>query len=64
MGTKGIWWGIPIAWVIGAVFSGIYFATGKWKKKVLFKKTDKELAAEEIINEIECLELEKKEFRQ
>lgn len=35
-GPKGIWWGIPIAWAIGAVFSFFYFRMGKWKyKKVL-----------------------------
>jgi putative MATE family efflux protein len=30
---KGIWWSIPLAWLIGAVFSYLYFRTGNWKKK-------------------------------
>ncbi|MDO8897912.1 MAG: MATE family efflux transporter, partial [Bacteroidales bacterium] len=33
MGPKGIWWGIPIAWAIGAFFSFLYFRMGKWKSK-------------------------------
>ena len=64
IGTDGIWWGIPIAWVIGAVFSGIYFSTGRWKKKVVINKwKPKDVKAEEIIEEIEFTELERKEFR-
>lgn len=35
MGTAGIWWGIPIAWLCGGVFSYIYYKTGKWKKNVV-----------------------------
>lgn len=35
MGTNGIWWGIPFAWVVGALLSGMYFATGRWKKKII-----------------------------
>ncbi len=64
MGTRGIWWGIPIAWVLGAVLSGLYFSTGSWKKKVLIKQTPEKIEATEILSEIEGLELEKKEFRQ
>ncbi|HEY9123309.1 MAG TPA: MATE family efflux transporter [Bacteroidales bacterium] len=30
---KGIWWSIPIAWFIGAIFSYFYYRTGRWKKK-------------------------------
>lgn len=63
IGTKGIWWGIPIAWVIGALFTAIYFATGRWKRNVLVKRPGKELEAREIIGEIECAEWETKEFR-
>jgi putative MATE family efflux protein len=64
IGTDGIWWGIPIAWVIGAVFSGIYFSTGRWKKKVVINKwKTKPVGAEEILEEIEFTELERKECR-
>jgi putative MATE family efflux protein len=29
----GIWWSIPIGWLIGAIFSFFYYRTGNWKKK-------------------------------
>lgn len=32
-GPVGIWWGIPIAWGLGAIFSYIYYRTGRWKTK-------------------------------
>jgi putative MATE family efflux protein len=35
IGTNGIWWGIPIAWIIGLGFSYIYYKTGRWKSKVV-----------------------------
>lgn len=35
MGVTGIWWAIPIAWTIGALFSYIYYQTGRWKKKTI-----------------------------
>ena len=31
----GIWMGIPSAWLIGMIFSAIYYKTGKWKNKVV-----------------------------
>jgi len=37
-GPKGIWWGIPVAWGIGAVFSYIYYRTGRWKSKSVVKR--------------------------
>lgn len=36
-GTAGIWWGIPIAWVLGAVLAYLYFKTGKWKTKTAIR---------------------------
>lgn len=41
-GTNGIWWGIPLAWVIGYIFSYIYYKMGKWKTKKLVKHEIKE----------------------
>ncbi len=41
IGTNGIWWGIPVAWVFGAVFSGLYFASGRWRRKDLLKRNGK-----------------------
>lgn len=35
IGINGVWWGIPIAWGIGMLFSYIYYKTGKWKTKVV-----------------------------
>ena len=37
IGSAGIWWGIPIAWIIGAVASFLYYKTGRWKKKAVVK---------------------------
>lgn len=37
IGSDGIWWGIPVAWVIGAGLSLIYYKTGRWKKKAVVK---------------------------
>jgi len=34
-GYHGIWWAVPIAWVIGLGFSYLYYLTGRWKKKVV-----------------------------
>lgn len=40
IGTNGIWWGIPIAWFFGWLFSYIYYKTGKWRSKAVVKYTD------------------------
>lgn len=37
MGVIGIWWGIPGAWLAGALLSFLYYLTGKWKSKALVK---------------------------
>jgi putative MATE family efflux protein len=34
-GPAGIWWSIPIAWIIGLSLSYTYYLSGRWKKKVL-----------------------------
>jgi putative MATE family efflux protein len=39
-GVTGIWWSIPIAWFIGALFSYLYYLKGNWKKKVVVKFGD------------------------
>ncbi len=39
MGPKGIWWGIPIAWIVGMTLSYLYYLTGKWKTKVVIRKS-------------------------
>lgn len=35
MGSNGIWWGIPIAWTVGALLSVGYYQSGRWKHKVV-----------------------------
>jgi putative MATE family efflux protein len=37
MGYHGIWWCIPIAWVVGLGLSFIYYSTGRWKRKVVIR---------------------------
>lgn len=37
IGITGIWWGAPIAWMIGLWFSYAYYKTGKWKTKTVIK---------------------------
>jgi len=41
-GYMGIWWGIPIAWFIGALFSFLYYKTGRWKTKAVVKHKKKD----------------------
>lgn len=38
-GADGIWWAVPIGWLLGAVVTVIYYYTGRWKGKavVVFK---------------------------
>lgn len=54
MGTAGIWWGIPIAWCIGALFSFIYYHTGRWKR--LVNADDMKHASLDLLNNEEILE--------
>lgn len=35
IGPDGIWWSIPMGWVIGMSFSYIYYRTGRWKTKAV-----------------------------
>jgi len=35
IGVEGIWWGIPIAWVLGVILSYFYYLTGRWRSKVV-----------------------------
>jgi Na+-driven multidrug efflux pump len=38
MGYHGIWWCIPIAWVVGLGLSYLYYLSGRWKKKAVVRK--------------------------
>jgi Na+-driven multidrug efflux pump len=35
IGVMGIWWGIPVAWIIGLFISFVYYRTGRWRKKAV-----------------------------
>ncbi len=37
IGSQGIWWAIPAGWLIGLMFSFLYYKTGRWKKKSVVK---------------------------
>jgi len=37
IGVNGIWWGIPAGWIVGMVFSSLYYLKGNWKKKAVIK---------------------------
>ncbi len=37
-GETGIWYAVPVAWGIGAIFSYIYYRSGKWKTKSVVKQ--------------------------
>jgi len=36
-GYLGLWWGIPVAWVVGMVLSYLYYLTGRWRKKAVVR---------------------------
>ncbi len=36
-GPAGIWWAIPIAWIIGLGLSYGYYLNGRWKRKVVIR---------------------------
>ncbi len=46
MGIEGIWWSIPIAWLLGFIASYIYYKTGHWKTKAVVKQK------QEVLDEI------------
>ena len=37
IGASGIWWAIPIGWLVGMVLSYLYYKSGNWKKKSVVK---------------------------
>lgn len=34
-GEIGIWWSVPIGWMVGLILSFAYYLTGNWKKKAI-----------------------------
>jgi len=37
MGSDGIWWSIPAAWLMGTALSVAYYFSGRWRRRVLVK---------------------------
>ena len=37
LGATGIWWAVPLGWIVGLLLSWIYYKTGKWKEKAVVK---------------------------
>ena len=35
MGVKGVFWAIPIAWIVGAIFTIFYYKTSRWRGKTV-----------------------------
>jgi putative MATE family efflux protein len=35
IGATGIWWSIPLGWLMGLVMAYVYYLTGKWKNKAV-----------------------------
>lgn len=40
IGVNGIWWGIPIAWIVGFLGGWLYYLSGRWQSKGLVKKAE------------------------
>ncbi len=43
IGVNGIWWALPVSWVIGLLIIFIYYQTGKWHKKGVVKEGHNQL---------------------
>ena len=37
MDETGIWWAVPLGWMVGLILSFIYYSMGRWKNKVIVK---------------------------
>ena len=40
IGEEGIWWSIPISWLIGLALAFFYYKSGRWKRKTVVKFQD------------------------
>ncbi|HDP75308.1 MAG TPA: MATE family efflux transporter [Bacteroidales bacterium] len=51
LGEAGIWWSIPIGWLMGAVASAFYYRLGNWKDKSVVKSstTDDDGVATDLV---------------
>ncbi|WP_042439880.1 MATE family efflux transporter [Clostridium amazonitimonense] len=48
LGSKGIWWSIPIAWSFGLVLTYSYYRLGRWKKKIKYIQNKEDDNSSEI----------------
>jgi putative MATE family efflux protein len=58
IGYRGIWWSIPVSWVLASMISSTRYFSGAWKKKALTagqRRGAAANAATEVILEEECL---------
>ncbi|KPU45129.1 multidrug export protein MepA [Oxobacter pfennigii] len=39
IGSDGIWWGIPVAWIAGLLMCYSYYRTDKWKNKAVVRRS-------------------------
>lgn len=37
-GSTGLWWGIPIGWLLGAIVGLVYYKSGRWETKAIIQK--------------------------
>jgi putative MATE family efflux protein len=51
MGSHGIWWAFPVANVITAVVSAVWFSRGDWKKRRIMEGMSQAEEEEEEVNE-------------
>ena len=42
LGIPGIWLSVPAGWLMGAVFSTLYYRSGRWKRKALVHHTEQQ----------------------
>jgi putative MATE family efflux protein len=38
MGVNGIWWALPVSWIIGFLATWLYYLSGKWKDKGVIRE--------------------------
>ncbi len=38
MGSDGVWWSIPAGWIVGLIFTTLYYRSGKWKDKAVVRR--------------------------
>jgi len=41
MGSDGIWWSMPTAWLVSFTFTSWYYRTGKWKDKFVAQRSQR-----------------------